>query len=149
MTVKLSTGLRNAMLNGGVNGGIRGALNGFLIAVFSGPQPVSANNGATGTLLGTVSVDASGTGLTFAEAADGMILKSPDENWRFLGIAVGTAGWIRAYPAGGNPLAASTTEPRIDAAVASSGGDLTLSNISVSVGSPHTIDEFTFILNAQ
>lgn len=65
MTVKLSTGLRSAMLNGGVGGGVKGALDLGKINIYSGPQPLTADTGATGTLLGTVTVNAGGTGLTF------------------------------------------------------------------------------------
>ena len=62
MTIKLSTGLRTKMLNGGATGGIKGALDGGNINIYSGPQPLSADTGATGTLLATVSV--AGAGLT-------------------------------------------------------------------------------------
>lgn len=149
MTVRLSTGLRDKMLQGGVGGGLKGALDGGYINIYTGPQPISADAGATGTLLGTVSVNAEGTGLTFAMPASGAIDKSPDETWRFMGLAAGTAGYCRFYPAGGNPAAVSTTEARIDGAIASSGGEMTISNISVTVGSPNTIDQFTIILGAQ
>lgn len=56
MTIKLSTGLRTKMLDGGAAGGMKGALNGGFINIYSGPQPLSADTGATGTLLATVSV---------------------------------------------------------------------------------------------
>ena len=49
MTVKLSTGLRNAMSG---TTGYSGALNGGVVYAYTGPQPVSADAAATGTLLG-------------------------------------------------------------------------------------------------
>ena len=56
MTVRLSTGMRDKLLNGGASGGLKNALNLGFIAIYSGPQPLSADTGATGTLLATVSV---------------------------------------------------------------------------------------------
>lgn len=149
MTVKLSTGLRNKLLDGGAAGGIKGALNLGKINVYTGPQPLTADTGATGVLLGTVTVDAGGTGLTFGASVDGTISKAGAENWKFNGLGVGTAGWFRFYPAGGNPAAASTTEARIDGAIASTGGDMNLSNLAITVGAPNTVDTFSFLMPAQ
>lgn len=146
MTVRLSTGLRNKMLDGGVSGGFKGALALGFINIYSGPQPLSADTGATGTLLGTVSVDASGVGLTFGAAAAGVIAKASAETWKFLGAAAGTAGWFRFYAAGGNPATLSTSEARLDGSVATSGADANLSNISITVSAPNTIDVFQFTL---
>lgn len=147
--VKISTGLRDKMLNGGVGGGLKGALALGFINIYSGPQPLTADIGATGTLLGTASVDAAGTGLKFDSASGGVINKSATENWKFNGAAVGTAGWFRFYAAGTNPANASASDARIDGSIAFSGADMTLSNISITVGAPNTIDVFQFTLPAQ
>ncbi len=149
MTVRLSTGLRNKMLDGGSTGGIKNALNLGFIAIYSGPQPLTADSAATGTLLGTVSVDAGGTGLTFDASVSGTISKKSTETWKFNGATAGTAGWGRFYPAGGNPAASSSSEARIDMSIGSSGADLNLSNISVAVGIPTTIDVWQFTQPAQ
>lgn len=149
MTVRLSTGLRNKMLDGGSGGGIKGALDLGFINVYSGAQPATADTAASGTLLGTVSVNASGTGLTFDAAASGVIAKAAAEVWRFNGAADGTAGWFRFYPAAGTPSGASTTEARIDGAIGTSGSDLNLSNITITTSAPNTIDVFQFTLPAQ
>lgn len=53
MTVRLSTGLRNAIAQGL---GFGGALNKGYIKVFTGAQPASADAAETGTLLGVISV---------------------------------------------------------------------------------------------
>lgn len=148
MTVRLSTGLRSKMLDGGVGGGIKGALNLGFINIYSGPQPLLADTGATGTLLGTVSVNAGGTGLTFDAANLGVISKAAAENWKFTGAATGTAGWFRFYPAGGTPTNTSATESRIDGAIAAAGADMALSNISITTGAPNTIDVFQFTMPA-
>lgn len=149
MTVRLSTGLRNKMLDGGTGGGFKGALNHGFINIYSGPQPLTADLAATGTLLGTVSVDGGGTGITFEASAAGVIAKTITEHWKATGLAVGTAGWARMYSADGNPAVNSATDARMDLAIASSGGDATLSNMSFAVGAPSTFDGFTFTLPAQ
>lgn len=149
MTVRLSTGLRNKMLDGGSTGGIKGSLNLGFINVYSGPQPLTADTGATGTLLGTVSVNAGGTGLTFDAASGGVISKAAAEAWKFNGLAVGTAGWFRFYPAAGSPSSTSTTEARLDGSIAAAGADLNLSNISITVSAPSTVDVFQFTIPAQ
>jgi hypothetical protein len=149
MTVRISTGMRGKMLDGGATGGIKGSLALGFINIYTGPQPLSADTGATGTLLGTVSVDGSGTGLTFDPSVGGVISKAALENWKFTGLAAGTAGWCRFWPASGNPANTSTTEARIDMAIASSGSDVNLSNISITVGAPNTIDVYQITMPAQ
>jgi hypothetical protein len=148
MTVRISTGLRNKMLDGGVGGGIKGALNLGFIKIYTGPQPLTADTGASGTLLGTVSVDAGVTGLTFGAAAAGVIAKAVAENWKFIGAAAGTAGWFRFHAVGDVPTDASATAARLDGSIAPSGADMNLSNIAVVVNSPNTIDTFQFTLPA-
>ena len=86
---------------------------------------------------------------TFDAAALGVISKAAAEAWKFTGLAVGTAGWFRFYPAAGNPANTSATEARIDGSVAASGGDLNLTNISITIGSPNTIDVFQFTMPAE
>lgn len=150
MAIQLSTGLRNKMLDGGASGGMKGALSLGFINIYSGPQPLTADSAATGTLLGTVSVDAGGTGLTFESAAAGVLTKKASEVWRFIGLADGTAGYARFYQAGGNPAASSTAEARLDD-VCTSGGLLgyVLSNISVRIGIPNTVDTWAFTQPAK
>lgn len=152
MTIRLSTGLRNAMA--GTTGFAATFANG-IIEIYSGSQPSSADAATTGTLLGVVSTNGAaftpGTatnGLTWATAADGGVSKSTS-NWQFTGIAAGTAGWFRLK---GNALdsnATSTTLPRMDGSIATSGGDMSLSNTTVAVGAPNTIDVFQFNIPAQ
>lgn len=149
MTVRLSTGMRNKMNDGGASGGIKGALNLGFINIYSGPQPLTGDTAATGTLLGTVSVNADGTGLTFDPSVAGTISKAAAEIWKFVGLVNGTAGWFRHYPAGGNPASQSTTEARIDGAIATSGGDMNLTNVAVAVGIPNTVDVYQFTMPAQ
>lgn len=146
MALRFSSGLRDAMLD---STGLRGALANGTIYIYSGAQPATADSAAPGTLLGQVTVDAGAfthgvatNGLNFDAAVGGLITKAAGENWRFDGITGGTAGWFRFA---GNPLddgTSSTTLARIDGSIAKTGGDLSLSNITVTAAAPNTIDVF-------
>ena len=151
MAVRLSTALRNNLA--GTTGFAATFANG-VIDIYSGTQPASADAAITGTLLGRVTLNSgaftAGTatnGLTFAAASGGAVSKSGV--WSFNGVAAGTAGWFRLK---GNALdndGVSTTLPRVDGSIATSGADMNLSNISVAVSSPNTIDSFSFQIPAQ
>lgn len=146
MTIRLSTALRTNLA--GSTGFAATFANG-IIEVRTGTQPATADAAATGTLLGTVTLSSGeftpGTatnGLTFAAAANGAVSKSGV--WSMNGIAVGTAGWFRLK---GNALdnnLVSTTLPRLDGSIAVSGADMNLSNISIAIGAPSTVDSFTW-----
>lgn len=151
MTIRLSTALRNNLA--GTTGFAATFANG-IIELRTGTQPVNADAAATGTLLGTVTL-ASGAftpgtatnGLTFAAAADGAVSKSG--TWSMVGVAAGTAGWFRLK---GNALdndLASTSLPRLDGSIAVSGADMNLSNITIAIGAPTTVDSFVWTQPAQ
>ena len=146
MAARLSTILRNKMLDGGSTGGMKMGLTLGFINVYSGPQPLTADLGATGTLLGTVSVNAGGTGLTFDASVAGVLSKAAAETWKFVGAADGVAGWFRFYEPTDTPSAVTTTKARLDGSIASSGADMTIANISIVTGAPNTVDVFSFTL---
>ena len=146
MTVRLSTQLRTNLA--GTTGFGATFANG-VIDIYSGSQPVSADAAVTGTLLGTVTLNSGAftsgvatNGLTFAAAAAGAVAKSGV--WSFNGVAAGTAGWFRLRGNAADNNALSTTLPRLDGSVATSGADLNLSNITIAVGAPNTIDTFSW-----
>ncbi len=152
MTIQLSTGLRNGMLNAT---GMKEAFTNGVMYIYSGPQPTNADSAVSGTLLGKVSVDAgafafgaSSFGLNLDTPAGGVISKVAADNWQMVGIAAGTAGWFRLMGNAADALASSTTLPRMDGSIATSGADLNLSTVTVAVGSPLTIDVFEFELPA-
>lgn len=254
MTIRLSTGLRNAMAQGL---GLAGVLNRGSINIYSGPQPVSADAAATGTLLGTITaasaaltqetratgsitvtgvagsidsvtvggfniipdgvvpfnasaaqtaadlaeainrngiftasvagavvtisprpgagaaynaavvastgactctyVNVSGgaapaNGLILTNSGAGVIAKPSTQIWSMNGIAAGTAGWFRFIASAvdaGAALAAAPWLARLDGSVAVAGADMNLSNITVAVGAPVTIDTFGLTIPAQ
>lgn len=144
MTIRASTGLKNAMLG---EVGLKAALADGVLRIYSGSQPASADSAVAGTLLLEVTLDGGtfnhGTatnGLNWDDPADGEISKPAADTWEGSGVASGTAGWARFS---GNPVddgSASTTLPRIDMSVGKGTGDLQLSNVSVEAGAPVTVD---------
>jgi hypothetical protein len=146
MTVRLSTALRTNLA--GTTGFAATFANG-VIDIYSGTQPATADSAATGTLLGTVTLNSgafvpgvSTNGLTFAAASSGSVSKSGV--WSFNGIAEGTAGWFRLRGNAADAGAISTVLPRLDGSVAVSGADLNLSSITIATGAPTTIDSFVW-----
>ena len=85
-------------------------------------------------------------GLEFGDAASGAISKASGDTWQDQGLAAGTAGWFRFCANPTDSGAASTTLPRIDGSVGTSGADLNMSSTSVTVGATYTIDDFTLTL---
>lgn len=151
MTVRLSTGLRTLMA--GTTGFGTAFANG-VIEVRTGAQPSTADGAASGTLLGTITLNSGAftpgsptNGLTFNAAASGAVTKSGV--WSFVGVAEGVAGWFRLKANAVDGGGTSTSAVRMDGSVASAGSDLNLSNITVAIGSPNTVDSFTFTIPAQ
>lgn len=162
MAIFLSTGLRNKLLS---VADFQTAFAGGVIEIRDGPQPANADAAVRGNLLGTVTKNAAawvaGTptnGLTFAEASAGSIVKNPAENWQIGdsggvagAVAPGTAGWFRLKGNVADGGAADTTGvyARLDGSIATAGSDLNLPNTTFVVGTPVTIDVFTFTLPAS
>ncbi|MDP2323535.1 MAG: hypothetical protein Q8N51_05840 [Gammaproteobacteria bacterium] len=90
-------------------------------------------------------------GLILGSPVAGVIAKLPSQVWSFVGInGPVTAGWFRLYGSD-DPEGATGAilYPRIDGSIATSGGDLNLSNISIATGSANTIDTFQFTMPAS
>lgn len=99
-----------------------------------------------GTVSGGV---AAANGLTFADPATGVLGKPAATAWSFAGVAAGTAGWFRFIGSALDDNSLSTTNVRLDGSIATSGGDMGLSNISVAVSAPNTVDRFNVTQPAQ
>lgn len=153
MTVRFSTGLRDGMLNAT---GLKEAFTDGVLRIYSGAQPTSADSAITGTLLLEITVNGGAfshgsptNGLEFDAPSSGVIAKAAAETWQGDGLAAGTAGWFRLC---GNPLddgSSSTTLARIDGSVGKTGADLNLSNVSIAVSAPTTIDAFQITLSEE
>jgi len=108
----------------------------------------TVTGGTTATSSGNVTGGAAATaGLQFGAPSAGTISKSG--TWSFNGLAVGTAGWFRIKASVADADGSSTTAVRLDGSVAVSGADMNLSNISITIGAPNTIDTFTYTQPAQ
>jgi hypothetical protein len=104
---------------------------------------------ATYVALGTTTTGiAPVNGLIFGAPAAGVIAKLASQIWSFNGVAAGTAGWFRLYASDtadtGALLSAEPYYPRLDGSIAVSGADMNLSNITIAIGAPNTIDSFIY-----
>ncbi len=144
MTVKFSTGLTNDMLDA------TGAqFANCIVDIYSGNQPISADSPVSGTLLaratlggGAFTEGAAANGLNFGAAAAGVIEKVTSEEWKYTGLADGTARWFRLRGNAVDDGTQSSTQRRIDGSIGTVAGDMRLSSINVTTGAPGTIDVF-------
>ena len=147
MTIRLSTGMRDAINNGGVNGGVKGALTLGFIYIFTGAQPTNADTGAPGVLLGKVTLNGDGvTGINLGNSANGVIEKAAAEAWRFVGLADGAAGWWRYSEPSDSPTANSNTSKRIDGSIGTAGADANIANTNIVTGAVSTVDQFSITM---
>lgn len=146
--MKISTGLRNAMLDAA---SLKGAMTGALIYIYGGTVPATADAADTGaTLLCTISTGGDGTTALALEAAaaSGVITKETDDTWSGTVDTSGTAAFFRMkMPADGG--SSSTSEKRIQGTIALAGADMNLSSTSLVAAATQTIDYFSVALPAE
>jgi hypothetical protein len=159
MALRLSTGIRTALLSaGGIGtggtGGLKTLLDGGVLDIFTGSQPASADYIETGTKLVRIS-STSGTrvgpgeadGLRFGTAAAGVLGIGTPAWSGTVGVA-GVAGWFRLYGTTGTAGTSATTW-RMDGAVGVSGADLNLSHTNLAASSVLTITSFNITQPAE
>lgn len=137
------------------NGGsISDLFRNSVLDIYSGSQPANADAAETGTKLVSITLSSGAftggnatNGLNFDISTDGRLVKDVDEVWSGLGLAAGTAGWFRFYA---NPYTtgSSTSAVRLDGSVATSGGQLNISNTAITIGGTTTIDSATSTMPA-
>lgn len=91
-------------------------------------------------------------GLYLVESAAGVVSKPANVVWSFAGITAGTAGWFRFVGSAVDAGALVSAAPwpcRIDGSIATSGADMNLSNITIVLGAPNTVDSLTFTTPAS
>lgn len=147
MAFKTSTGLRDDMLD---SNSLKTILDGGFIKIYSGPEPLTADDaiGSVGTnvLLCTISVSGLGGGLNFdTAAASGALAKAPAEVWKGTNVASGTAAFYRHVTAADDG-ASSTTQQRIQGSIGTSGKELNLSDTGLTLGAEQTIDHYVVSL---
>ncbi len=143
---------RNGIFTASVSGAVvtlkprPGAGDGFNAAV------VSSTGSVTATYANMSGGVDPANGLTFGPPAAGVLSKPSGQVWGFTGIAAGTAGWFRMVASvadAGGAVSGAPYLARLDGSVATSGAEMSLSNITVAVGAPNTIDVFTITMPAQ
>jgi hypothetical protein len=115
----------------------------FVMSRLAGLAFTIANGGGTGTisaLTSEVKAASALNSLKLANPASGVIQKNSDV-WSGVGLATGTAGYFRLVTTLDTGLL-STTELRIQGNVSTSGAELNLSNINITLGATQTIDTF-------
>jgi len=120
--------------------------NGTMV-IRTGSQPSSADDAETGSELiqvtessGAFVAGAADNGINFGQVADAELHAASGEVWSGAAGATGTAGHFRVY---GNDktTGASTTTPRVDGAIATSGSQMNMANTSITSGGTTTIDD--------
>lgn len=139
--MKRSTGLRNYMLS---TGSFKGAMDGSVIKIYSGSQPLSADDPLSvgSVLLCTISVNGSGTGLTMSPAAaNGQLSKNTGEVWSGTVAANGTAAFFRMETTADDGTS-STTAIRLQGSIGLDGADLNFATVSLVIGNLRQINFF-------
>lgn len=147
MSLKISTGLRNKMLD---TGSLKSIFAASFIKIYSGTPPAAADDaiGGGNTLLCTISINSTGTGVNMATGASaGVLPKNPSDVWSGVNAASGVATFYR-HVAAGDTAAASTTEARLQGTIDIAGAEMNLSSTSLTSGATQTIDYYSIALPA-
>ena len=145
MSIKTSTGLRNHMM---AVGSFKNAMDGCVLRIYGGAVPVDADAAEAGTLLATITVNNTGTALSFAAAADaGVLAKNDAEVWSGIVTTGGTCTHYRLQAAA-DTNAVSNTDIRIQGSVAKIGADLNVSDNVLVAAAIQNIDYFVVALPA-
>lgn len=135
MTIRIPTEARNAALAAVAARADAGPTAGQL-RVYSGSQPSSPDNTATGTLLATFTL----TNPAFDAPSNGQITLDADPDLTATAVASGTAGWFR--------IVDSTGMTVIDGSVGSASTDLVVNSTSFTTGLPITLLSLTIVFPA-
>lgn len=144
MSIQLSSGLRDHLL---ISGSFKSALDGGVLRIYSGAIPANADADSSGaTILTTISLDATGTGLTWGSTVTaGILSKNTSEIWRGLVDNTGTATYFR-FMAIADTGALSTTDKRVQGTVGLVGADLNFSNVNLVAGNYRVIGSLNVTL---
>jgi uncharacterized alpha-E superfamily protein len=140
MALQASTGLRNKLLD---TNSLKTVMALGSIKIYSGAVPANADAAVTGTLLCTITLNSTATGLSMAAAATaGVLEKLSSETWSGVNAASGTATYYR-HVAAGDTGALSTTEARLQGLVAVVGSEMNLSSTTLTSGATQTLDFYS------
>ena len=139
MAVKISTGLRNAILDSG----LQAVFDSGILEIRSATRPADADTAPAGTVLASITLPAD----AFAAASAGAIAKSG--TWQDASAdATGTAAWFR-FKQSGDLGTTNATDERLDGDVGTSGSDMNLDNTSIASTQQVTISTGSITLPAS
>lgn len=142
MSEKMSTGFCNALLD---TADFKTQFTSGFLRIFDGSPPATADAAETGTLLCIVSVNSTGTGVTWAAAgADtpGVIGKTVAEVWSGLILATSTATYFRLVAVGDDGTNADD-QARIQGTIGTGGADMNIGTTALTNGATFTISYAT------
>ncbi len=126
MALRLAAGSRSAAADA-VVGRINAGSGPGTIKVYTGSQPATPATSPTGTLLATFTLNDP----AYGAASTGVAALSVSPALSTTGVAAGDAGWFRVADSDGNTV--------FDGACATSGAELNMSTVTVSIGLTVTI----------
>ena len=129
--LRLSTTARNALANA-IKTAIDAGAAGGTIKIYSGSQPATPQDTATGTLLATLTFGDP----SFGSAATGVITANAIAQVN--AVATNTAGWARIADSDGNAI--------MDVDVGTSGATINLNTTSIVSGGPVSITSATITM---
>lgn len=134
MATRIATATRTAAADAAVDLLDAGA-GAATIKIYTGAQPATPNDAATGTLLGTLTCSDPAFGAAAAGVATASAITGDSA-----ADATGTAGWFRA--------ADSTGAAVIDGSITASagGGDMILSSVSIVTGGTIDVSSWTITM---
>ena len=123
MTIRFNTAMRDAMVTA-----MTEAIGGYTLSIYTGSQPATANDAATGTKLVDIMING------FNAPATGSATLNTSTPNTGTAVATGTAGWGRIVGGAGE---------RIDGTVGTSGADFTINSTSITNGATVTLTAMT------
>ena len=123
MTIRFDTAMRDAMVTALTN-----AISGYKLSIYTGSQPATANDAATGTKLVDITING------FNAPVSGSATLNTSTPNTGTAVATGTAGWGRIVGSAGE---------RIDGTVGTSGTDFTINSTSITNGATVTLTAMT------
>lgn len=129
------------------------------VAVASGTDGIlyvmSRIDGETFATVGTLNTSVSdkiaavdSDTLSFLSLAVAGVLSKNADTWSGVNVATGTAGYFRMVTSGDTGVLVTTTEKRLQGNISTSGAEMNLSNLNLTLGATLTVDSFTITLPA-
>jgi hypothetical protein len=151
MSLSFSTGLRNNLLT---NASFKSLMDNSVLRLYSGPIPAGPCNadvalGVSNILIAEISVDSTGTGVTFqSPAGGGFITKNLSEVWSGDVIVTGVPTFFRLVKLSDDGLA-STTLYRVQGTAGAGNADLGLTSDTLFEDAPIRIGFFQIAFPPQ